>query len=165
MQNFEDISTIPNDLNPHLINNQVIELKDINSNDSNNNINNNIKNNINIKDINNIINNDNANKENEMETLPMLINQITPSQIHSIPNTVINEWGTYPHKVECPFCHKEVNTSVEASCNMGSCCLCFWLSCVTWAIILLFMGKEIGCADATHRCPNCKNVIGIYRSC
>ena len=158
MQNFEDVSSLSNDLNPHLINNhninnnQIIELKDLNET----NINNNTNNNINI--------NNNLNK-NKSETLPMLINQIAPDEIRSIPNTTINEWGTFPHEVECPFCHKDVTTSVEANCNIGSCCLCFWLSCITWAIILLIMGKEIGCADATHRCPNCKNVIGVYRSC
>ena len=135
MQNFADSSSL-SDIYPHIVNNKNIELKEIN-------------------DL----------KENQTDNLPMLINQITPTEIHSIPNTVINEWGTFPHEVECPFCHKNVKTNVEASCNMGSCCLCFWLSCVTWAIILLIMGKEIGCADATHRCPNCKNVIGVYRSC
>ena len=138
MQNYSDSSLITSisNINPYPINQQNIELKEqINQN------------------------------ENHFDTLPMLINQITPSKIHIIPNTVINQWGTFPHNVECPFCHKQVKTNVEASCNMGSCCLCFWLSCITWAIVLLIMGKEIGCADATHRCPNCKNVIGVYRSC
>ena len=138
MQNYADSSIISSisSLNPYLVNQQNIELKDL----SNQN-------------------------ENHIDTLPMLINQITPSKIHIIPNTVINQWGTFPHSVECPFCHKKETTNVEASCNMGSCCLCFWLSCITWAIVLLIRGKEIGCADATHRCPNCKNVIGVYRSC
>ena len=135
MQNFADSSLISN-INPHPVNSRNLELKDL----SNQN-------------------------EVQRDNLPMLINQITPTQIQSIPNRIINEWGTFPHSVECPFCHENVTTKVEASCNMGSCCLCFWLSCITWAIYLLIKGKEIGCADATHRCPNCKNVIGVYRSC
>ena len=135
MQNYADSFSL-SDINPHIVNDKNIELKEIN-----------------------------YPKEEQTDTLPMLINQISPSQIHSIPNTIINEWGTFPHEVECPFCHKNVKTNVEANFNMESCCLCFWLSCITWAIILLIMGKEIGCADATHRCPNCKNVIGVYRSC
>ena len=135
MQNFADTSSL-SDINPHLVNNQNIELKEITNP-----------------------------TENQTDTLPMLINQITPSQINSIPNKIINEWGTFPHEVQCPFCHKKIQTNVETSCNMGSCCLCFWLSCITWAIILLILGKEIGCADAIHRCPNCKNIIGTYRSC
>ena len=135
MQNFADSSSL-SDINPHLVNNQNIELKEITNP-----------------------------TENQTDTLPMLINQITPSQINSIPNKIINEWGTFPHEVQCPFCHKKIQTNVETSCNMGSCCLCFWLSCITWAIILLISGKEIGCADAIHRCPNCKNIIGTYRSC
>ena len=101
---------------------------------------------------------DNANQ-------PILVNQVNPLPIHCIPLSDINKWGSIPHNVACPFCHQNVTTIVEASCNMGSCCLCFWLSCIIWAIILLCMGKEIGCADATHKCPNCKNVIGVYRSC
>ena len=80
MQNFADTSSL-SDLNPHLVNNQIIELKDVNNTN-----------------------------ENQLENLPMLINQITPSEIRSIPNTVINEWGTFPHEVECPFCHKTVQS-------------------------------------------------------
>ena len=137
MQNFADSSSL-SALSPHLVNTQNIELKEINNKKMN---------------------------QNQRDSLPMLINQITPSQIHTIPTNIINEWGTFPHNVDCPFCHKNINTNVEASCNMGSCCLCFWLSCITWAIILLIMGKEIGCADATHRCPHCKNIIGVYKSC
>ena len=101
---------------------------------------------------------DNANQ-------PMISNQVNPIPIHTIPLSDINSWGSIPRKVTCPYCHQNVTTSVTASCNMGSCCLCFWLSCIIWAIILLAMGKEIGCADATHKCPNCKNIIGVYRSC
>ena len=110
---------------------------------------------------------DNNNNQNEIqsESLPMVINQITPSQIQRIPKKTINEWGTFPGEVECPFCHKNIKTNVQTNCNIGSCCLCFWLSCIFWAIILLVRGKEIGCNDATHRCPNCKNVIGVYHSC
>ena len=85
MQNFADSPSF-SDLNPHLVNTQNIELKEVNNT-----------------------------QENQIENLPMLINQITPSEIHSIPNTVINEWGTFPHEVECPFCHKTVKTKVEAS--------------------------------------------------
>ena len=95
----------------------------------------------------------------------IIANQLSPLNIHCIPISAINSWGSIPHTLICPFCNQNVTTLVEASCNMGSCCLCFWLSCITWAIILLCMGKEIGCADATHKCPNCKNVIGVYRSC
>ena len=110
---------------------------------------------------------DNNNNQNEIqsESLPMVINQITPSQIQRIPKKTINEWGTFPGEVECPFCHKNIKTNVQTNCNIGSCCLCFWLSCIIWAIFLLVRGKEIGCNDATHRCPNCKNVIGVYHSC
>ena len=103
--------------------------------------------------------------QNDNSNQPIIVNQANPAPIHVIPLSDINTWGTLPHNITCPFCHQNVMTSVEASCNMGSCCLCFWLSCIIWAIILLCMGKEIGCADATHKCPNCKNVIGVYRSC
>ena len=106
-----------------------------------------------------------SNNQTENKNQPVFISQEGPLPVHCIPLSDINKWGSLPHTVTCPFCHQNVTTSVEASCNMGSCCLCFWLSCIIWAIILLFMGKEIGCADATHKCPNCKNVIGVYRSC
>ena len=96
---------------------------------------------------------------------PIMVNQINISSIQNISLSEINTWGTMPHNINCPFCHKYITTLVETNCNIGSCCLCFWLSCLVWAAILLFKGKEIGCADATHKCPNCKNVIGIYHSC
>ena len=106
-----------------------------------------------------------SNNQTENTNQPVFISQEGPLPVHCIPLSDINKWGSLPHTVTCPFCHQNVTTSVEASCNMGSCCLCFWLSCIIWAVILLIMGKEIGCADATHKCPNCKNVIGVYRSC
>ena len=65
---------------------------------------------------------------------------------------------------ECPFCHKNIKTKIQTNCKVGSCCLCFRLRCIILAAILLFRGKEIGCNDATQRCPNCKNVIDIYHS-
>ena len=108
---------------------------------------------------------ENNQNQNDNANQPILVNQVNPLPIHCIPLSDINTWGSIPHNVTCPFCHQNVTTTVEASCNMGSCCLCFWLSCIIWAIILLCMGKEIGCADANHKCPNCKNVIGVYRSC
>ena len=135
MQNYADTNLIPRKINNH-----SIELQDIDDNNNNQN-------------------------EIQSESLPMVINQITPSQIQRIPKKTINEWGTFPSEVECPFCHKNIKTNVQTNCNIGSCCLCFWLSCIIWAIILLVRGKEIGCNDATHRCPNCKNVIGVYHSC
>ena len=135
MQNYADTNLIPRKINNH-----SIELQDIDNNNGNQN-------------------------EIQSESLPMVINQITPSQIQRIPKKTINEWGTFPGEVECPFCHKNIKTNVQTNCNIGSCCLCFWLSCIIWAIILLVRGKEIGCNDATHRCPNCKNVIGVYHSC
>ena len=92
-------------------------------------------------------------------------NQLAPLSRSGIPFSEINSWGSMPHEINCPHCGKLITTEVETSCNMGSCCLCFWLSCVIWIIILLCMGKEIGCADAVHRCPECKNIIGSYRSC
>ena len=112
-----------------------------------------------------IVSNNQQGIQNDNPNQPIVTNQVNPAPVHCIPLSDINTWGSLPHNVTCPFCHQNIMTSVEASCNMGSCCLCFWLSCIIWAIILLCMGKEIGCADATHKCPNCKNVIGVYRSC
>ena len=112
-----------------------------------------------------IISNNQQETQNDNHNQQIITNQVNPAPVHCIPLSDINTWGSLPHNVTCPFCHQNIMTSVEASCNMGSCCLCFWLSCIIWAIILLCMGKEIGCADATHKCPNCKNVIGVYRSC
>ena len=66
--------------------------------------------------------------------------------------------------MEYPFCHKKIKTKIKTNCNLGSCCLYFWLSCIILGAILLFRGKEIGCNDDIQRCPNCKNVIGVCHS-
>ena len=86
MQNYSDSSLITSisNINPYPINQQNIELKE----QTNQN-------------------------ENHFDTLPMLINQITPSKIHIIPNTVINQWGTFPHNVECPFCYVSASNKGE----------------------------------------------------
>ena len=104
-------------------------------------------------------------KEKEILNQPILVNKINNKSINSIPLSDIDTWGTIPHNINCPFCHKNVTTLVETNFNFGSCCLCFWLSCIVWGIILISMGKEIGCADVIHKCPYCKKVIGIYHSC
>ena len=55
---------------------------------------------------------------------PLLVKKKDQLPIETIPLSEINSWGSLPHEVTCPFCHKKVVTSVEENCNMASCCLC-----------------------------------------
>ena len=67
-----------------------------------------------------------------------------------------------PVQMICPFCKQNITTTVERQFNCCACCLC-WLIGVFYFIIQAVRGKDLCCDDATHRCPQCNNVIGVYQ--
>ena len=64
----------------------------------------------------------------------------------------------------CPHCNQNIVTEVETQFNCANCCLCCW-NWIIWLIVQLARDKELNCTDATHRCPNCKNIVGKYDAC
>ena len=62
----------------------------------------------------------------------------------------------------CFFCRLPITTVVENNFNCGACVLCYITGCCIFVCIQACLGKEIGCCDATHRCPNCGAILGKY---
>ena len=73
--------------------------------------------------------------------------------------------GTVPVSILCPFCKRPITTIVEKNFNCGTCLLCWCTGLLLFICIQSCSGKEIGCCDAVHKCPNCGNVVGEYSSC
>ena len=69
-----------------------------------------------------------------------------------------------PVLIQCPFCRKNVTTTVEPSFSCCACCVCMFTGLLIFICIQLIRGKEICCQDATHYCPNCNNKVGIYKA-
>ena len=67
-----------------------------------------------------------------------------------------------PVNMICPFCKQQINTLVETHFNCGACCICCLLG-VFYFLMQAVRGKDLMCNDATHRCPNCNNVVGQYQ--
>ena len=91
-----------------------------------------------------------------MQNQPLVVNQYVP-----LLNT---HFKTSPVALVCPHCNQNIVTEVETQFNCANCCLCCW-NWVIWLVIQLVRDKEFNCTDATHRCPNCKNVLGKYDAC
>ena len=89
-------------------------------------------------------------------------NQAQPQVVNVVAG---QKFGTVPVSITCQFCKNPVTTVVEKTCNCGSCCLCCFTGLFIWICIQCCRDKEIGCKDATHKCPSCGNVLGTYQSC
>ena len=87
------------------------------------------------------------------QPLPAIVITTTPSMA-----------GTSPVQMTCPFCMNQITTSVEKTCNCITCFLCWVTGFCLFCCIQSCSGKEIGCCDATHRCPSCGSLIGQYTS-
>ena len=89
-------------------------------------------------------------------------NQAQPQVVNVVTG---QKFGTVPVSITCQFCKNPVTTVVEKTCSCGSCCLCCWTGLFIWICIQCCRDKEIGCKDATHKCPSCGNILGSYQSC
>ena len=69
-----------------------------------------------------------------------------------------------PVLIQCPYCRKNVTTTVEPSFSCCACCVCMFTGLLIFICIQLIRGKEICCQDATHYCPNCNNKIAVYKA-
>ena len=67
-----------------------------------------------------------------------------------------------PVNIICPFCKQQISTTVETQFSCAACCICCLLG-VFYFLMQAVRGKDLMCNDATHRCPNCNNVVGQYQ--
>ena len=92
----------------------------------------------------------------------VVYNQAQPQVVNVISGQT---FGTKPVSITCQFCKNPVTTNVEKSCNCCSCLLCCWTGFIFWVCIQCCRNKEINCCDATHKCPQCGQILGNYTSC
>ena len=67
-----------------------------------------------------------------------------------------------PMAIVCPRCGASITTNIQEECNWSACCLCCYTGFVIFACIQCCNGKDLGCTDVKHFCPNCGNLIGGY---
>ena len=67
-----------------------------------------------------------------------------------------------PMAIVCPRCGASVTTVTQEECNWSACCLCCYTGFHIFACIQCCNGKDIGCTDVKHSCPNCGNLVGGY---
>ncbi len=90
----------------------------------------------------------------------IIVNQVTPAVTVAIPAT-----RATPYLTVCPYCRNQVMTSSIQTFNCCTCLLCWCTGLICFCIIQSIRGKDLGCYDAVHKCPNCGQTIGVYESC
>ena len=90
----------------------------------------------------------------------IIVNQVTPAVTVAIP-----AMQATPYLTVCPYCRLQVMTSSIQTFNCCTCLLCWCTGLLCFCIIQSIRGKDIGCYDAVHKCPNCGQTIGMYESC
>ena len=88
---------------------------------------------------------------------PIIVNQTAPIIVESSPVV----FRKTPISMTCPYCGLSITTEIDSSFN---CLICLmYLNYCSALCLQLFTNKEIcGCCDVTHRCPNCRRVLGKY---
>ena len=94
----------------------------------------------------------------------IIANQTAPIIVESSPVV----FRKTPISMTCPYCGLSITTEIDSSLNCliflmylyGCCCAFLWLFPLC---LQLCTNKEIcNCCDVTHRCPNCRRVLGKY---
>ena len=86
--------------------------------------------------------------------LPQSVPVATGDQLLSSPVTIL-----------CPDCKVTVTTNVKKSINCCNCVFCIFSLGIFWACHQCCKHKSMHCCDATHQCPTCGKVFGIYSAC
>ena len=97
----------------------------------------------------------------QMYGQPIIVSPINTNALVVNQPTEKIVFGRAPLAACCPYCRANITTVVEDVCNGAAfsfCCICF---CI-YACYQSSRGKDLGCSDTKHRCPNCKRVIGSY---
>ena len=103
------------------------------------------------------------------------IPQSQPNYQPTFPNQqpiVVNQYisqaplklRTTPAVIVCPHCHNSITTVVDTQCNCLNCCFC-WCFFPFWILVNLVNEKDFNCTDATHKCPQCGQIIQQYNAC
>ena len=91
-----------------------------------------------------------------IQNQPIVVNQAIP--------VIPMKFKSQPQAITCPYCKNSVTTVTTTYFNCLNCCFC-WFFCPIWCIVQLVTEKELNCTDATHRCPQCNQIVGQYSAC
>lgn len=94
---------------------------------------------------------------------PPIQNQPQTIVIKQYINIAPLNLGTSPRSIVCPCCQNNITTIVEKTCNFWDFLLLayFWIA---WVVVKIVKGKNVCCINATHKCPQCGQIIGKYNS-
>lgn len=96
------------------------------------------------------------------EALPTNVQQ--PMAVPVVTQVVMMPTLTdVPGRITCPHCHQDIMTETEHLSGLLT-----WLICGTLALFVCWLCCCIpfcvdACKDVKHSCPNCKNVIRVYK--
>ena len=85
--------------------------------------------------------------------------------VQTVPTVVANnpiKFTKSPMAIVCPRCTASITTNIQEECNWSACGLCCYTGFCIFACIQCCNGKDIGCTDVKHYCPNCGQLIGGY---
>ena len=98
---------------------------------------------------------------NELEKNSVIVNnQVTP---YVRTNFEVSKSSSF--YTTCQFCKKKIYTKTNQHFNSCTCFFCCCTGCLIYVIVQLIRGKDLCCYDATHKCPECKQIIAEYNSC
>ncbi|NP_001139042.1 uncharacterized protein LOC559480 [Danio rerio] len=91
---------------------------------------------------------------------PPYTSQPMPIPVQQMPLTSLTD---VPGRITCPHCLTEVITETEHVSGLMA-----WLICGTLALFVCWLCCCIpfcldACKDVKHTCPNCRNIIRIYK--
>ena len=99
-----------------------------------------------------------------METNPLIPPQTAYNQMNPVSYPPNDIFQYNPTVITCPYCGQTVRTIVEEKINCCNCLFCM-LGVIPWCIHKCCTNKPLGCSNATHSCPNCTKVVGIFNAC
>lgn len=102
--------------------------------------------------------------EGREEGMKLPLNQGAPNTSYIVTNNMIGGALDEPIPVQCPYCHTVITTRTE---HVSGCLT--YLACVTIGVFTSFLGCCMipfcmkRCKDVKHYCPNCNQLIAIYK--
>ena len=91
---------------------------------------------------------------------PIIVNQQSPALV--LQPDIFKSTSIV---ITCPFCNRNISTSIRETFNCATCCLCFFTFPLLYICIQLLRNKDLCCYDVDHSCPYCNNRLGTYSSC
>uniref|UniRef100_A0A3B5A518 Lipopolysaccharide-induced TNF factor n=1 Tax=Stegastes partitus TaxID=144197 RepID=A0A3B5A518_9TELE len=85
-------------------------------------------------------------------------------ETEQVPAVIAGPLADKPVRMDCPSCHQSVLSKVDYSSGTLTYLWCgglFLCGCVLGCCLIPFCVDRL--KDATHICPTCKRVLGVYK--